>query len=140
MDQQPETNLKTATTEQRVINYIVDQLVIISIGVGMLFLLAMESSFEFRNIFTENRVAYFSLFVGYYIVFEALTGITPAKLITGTRAVNADGTPLTFGKAIGRSICRLIPLEQLSFLGGNGRPRGWHDRIPNTRVISVKDS
>jgi uncharacterized RDD family membrane protein YckC len=74
----------------------------------------------------------------YYGVLEALWGRTPGKLITGTRAVNADGTRLTVGRAMGRSLCRLIPFDAFSFLGGAGRPRGWHDRIPGTKVVALR--
>jgi len=74
----------------------------------------------------------------YYLAQEALWGRTLGKLITGTKVVNEDGSKLTFGRALGRTLCRLIPFEALSFLGGSGRPRGWHDTIPKTKVISVR--
>jgi hypothetical protein len=76
----------------------------------------------------------------YYLPQEAFSGRTLGKMITGTRAVNEDGTKLTFGRALGRTLCRYIPFEAFSFLGGNGRPRGWHDRISRTKVISIKKS
>ena len=74
----------------------------------------------------------------YYVPQEAFSGRTLGKLITGTKAINKDGTKLTFGQAFGRTLCRFIPFEAFSFLGGNGRPRGWHDRIPKTKVISIR--
>ena len=73
----------------------------------------------------------------YFVGQEAVSGRTIGKLITGTTAVNEDGTKLTFGRALGRTLCRFIPFEAFSFFGGNGGPRGWHDRIPKTKVISV---
>ena len=74
----------------------------------------------------------------YYVPQEALSGRTLGKMITGTKAVNEDGTKLTFGRALGRTLCRYIPFEALSFLGGKDGPRGWHDRIPKTKVISIE--
>ncbi len=74
----------------------------------------------------------------YYVPQEAFSGRTLGKMITGTKAVNEDGTKLTFGRALGRTLCRLIPFEPFSFLGGKGGPRGWHDTIPKTKVISVE--
>lgn len=74
----------------------------------------------------------------YYVPQEAFSGRTLGKLITGTKAVKEDGTELSFGQALGRTLCRFIPFEAFSFLGGNGRPRGWHDKIPKTKVISVR--
>src|SRR3989339_1465757 len=78
------------------------------------------------------------IFLIYYIPQEAFSGRTLGKLITGTKAVSEDGTELTFGQVLGRTLCRFIPFEAFSFLGGNGRPRGWHDKIPKTKVISVR--
>jgi uncharacterized RDD family membrane protein YckC len=57
----------------------------------------------------------------YYVAQEALWSRTLGKLITGTKVVNEDGSKLTFGRALGRTLCRLIPFEPLSFLGGSGR-------------------
>lgn len=74
----------------------------------------------------------------YYIPQEAHSGRTLGKLITGTKAVSEDGSELTFGQVVGRTLCRFIPFEAFSFFGGNGRPRGWHDTIPKTKVVSVR--
>jgi len=74
----------------------------------------------------------------YYVPQEALSGRTLGKRITGTKAIKEDGTELSFGQALGRTLCRFIPFEAFSFFGGKGRPRGWHDSIPKTKVISVK--
>jgi uncharacterized RDD family membrane protein YckC len=74
----------------------------------------------------------------YYVPQEALSGRTMGKLITGTKAVKEDGTELSFGQVLGRTLCRFIPFEAFSFFGGQGRPIGWHDSIPKTKVISIK--
>ncbi len=78
------------------------------------------------------------IYLLYYIPQEAFSGQTLGKLITGTKAVSKDGAKLTFGQTIGRTLCRFIPFEAFSFFGGQGRPEGWHDRIPQTKVISTK--
>ena len=80
----------------------------------------------------------FVILLIYYVPQEAFSGRTLGKLITGTKAVKEDGTELSFGHALGRTLCRFIPFEAFSFFGGNGRPRGWHDKIPKTKVISIK--
>jgi uncharacterized RDD family membrane protein YckC len=74
----------------------------------------------------------------YYVPQEAFSGRTLGKLITGTKAVSHDGTALSFGLALGRTLCRAIPFDAFSFFGGKNGPRGWHDKIPKTIVISVK--
>jgi uncharacterized RDD family membrane protein YckC len=76
----------------------------------------------------------------YYVPQEANNGRTLGKLIMKTRAVSADGRSLSFGQALARTLCRLIPFEAFSFLGGDGFPRGWHDTIPKTRVVSLKEA
>jgi uncharacterized RDD family membrane protein YckC len=76
----------------------------------------------------------------YYILQEAFWGRTLGKAVAGTKVVREDGTPISFGQALVRSICRFIPFEQLSFFGGHGHPVGWHDRIAKTKVVSVSQS
>ncbi|MFM7129006.1 MAG: RDD family protein, partial [bacterium] len=44
----------------------------------------------------------------YYILFEATTGRTPAKYITGTMVVTVDGKKPEFGQIIIRTLCRFI--------------------------------
>jgi uncharacterized RDD family membrane protein YckC len=71
----------------------------------------------------------------YYLGFETLLGRTPGKLITGTRVVKDDGSPLTLVDVLKRTLSRFVPFEPFSFLGDS---RGWHDRWSHTRVISVR--
>jgi len=80
----------------------------------------------------------FFLFLIYFVFPEKFSGKTLGKLITGTKAESEDGAKLTFGQALVRTLCRFIPFEIFSFFGGNGRPIGLHDKIPKTKVISVK--
>lgn len=87
---------------------------------------------------TNDNILGIIIIIVYYVPQEAFFGRTLGKLITGTKAVNEDGTNLTFGRALGRTLCRFIPFEAFSFLGGKGRPKGWHDRIPKTKVISLR--
>ena len=79
------------------------------------------------------------IYLIYFVPQEAMTGQTFGKLLLGTQVVNEDGSELTFGRAFGRTLCRLIPFDAFSFLGGEGYPKGWHDSIPKTKVISIKN-
>jgi uncharacterized RDD family membrane protein YckC len=47
--------------------------------------------------------------------------------------VNEDGSTIDLGTALRRTLCRVIPFEQFSFLGSS--TRGWHDSIPDTYVV-----
>ncbi|HJS20825.1 MAG TPA: RDD family protein, partial [Anaerolineales bacterium] len=75
----------------------------------------------------------------YYTLQEAFWGRTLGKAIAGTKVMKVDGSPISFGQALVRSICRFIPFEALSFLGGHGHPVGWHDKIAKTKVVSVSN-
>lgn len=74
----------------------------------------------------------------FYIPQELSGGQTLGKMITKTKAVSEDGQPMSFGQVVGRSFCRLIPFDAFSYLGGDGQPRGWHDRFSKTVVVSVR--
>lgn len=72
------------------------------------------------------------LFVSYFGILEGLTkGKTLGKLLTGTRAVKLDGSPITFGDAFKRALSRVVPFE--AFSGFADRP--WHDSWTDTVVI-----
>jgi uncharacterized RDD family membrane protein YckC len=77
-------------------------------------------------------VAYYFLFVAYYVFAEALLGRTPAKLITRTRVITLTGEKSGFTRVLGRTLARLVPFEPFSFLFAD---RGWHDRWSGTRVV-----
>lgn len=126
-----------ASSGQRLGNYCLDTLFYLEAMFLVGMLLGVLGLVSWTEGVSGYVLAYTVLFL-YFAIPEALSGRTPAKLITATKAVGEDGSPLTVGQAVGRALCRFIPFEPFSFLGGNGRPRGWHDRIPKTKVISLR--
>jgi hypothetical protein len=67
----------------------------------------------------------------YYLSCEAVFYSTPAKSLTGSVVVTwTDGQP-SYSTVLKRTLCRLIPLESLTFLGENGL----HDEIAQTCVV-----
>ena len=70
-------------------------------------------------------------FLIYFTLVESIWGKTPAKFLTRTRVVDAAGGDADWMAIVGRSLCRLIPLEPFSFLFG----ANWHDKFSNTCVI-----
>lgn len=72
----------------------------------------------------------------YYGFCESVFGRTLGKLVTGTMVVTLDGEAPGLGKALHRSVVRLVPFEPFSFLGAY--PTGWHDRWSETRVVMVE--
>ena len=74
------------------------------------------------------------LLLAYYLVFEGFWARTPGKLVFGTVVVSEAGLRPRFGQVVGRTLCRFIPFEPLSFFGS----RAWHDRIPRTHVVLTR--
>ncbi len=73
-------------------------------------------------------------FVFILAIEESVTrGKTLGKLITGTCAINQDGSRITPRTAILRCLSRLVPFEAFSALGSPSFP--WHDRWTKTFVI-----
>lgn len=74
--------------------------------------------------------------LGYYIIMESAFQVTIGKLITGTKVIHDDGSKPDLGTIGVRTLCRLIPFEQFSFLGSEAR--GWHDSLSKTYVVDVR--
>jgi len=68
----------------------------------------------------------------------AMKGKTIGKLVTGTRAVQVDGSPINSTIAWQRGFSRIVPFEAFSALGGDTHP--WHDGWTGTVVVVEKDS
>jgi uncharacterized RDD family membrane protein YckC len=80
----------------------------------------------------------FFLILPYYLVFEVGCRTTPAKFITRTRVVGADGSRPSRLRLLGRTLSRLVPLEWTTFIHeANGR--GWHDTASGTYVVRRAD-
>lgn len=70
----------------------------------------------------------------YYTLLEGSNGKTMGKLVSGTRVVHEDGSPIGYSTAFFRTLCRMIPFEVFSIFFHNGRC--WHDLITRTFVIN----
>lgn len=74
------------------------------------------------------------LMLAYYCFFEGIWARTPGKLLLGTMVVSQHGDKPLFTQVLGRTLCRFIPFDGLSFFGETG----WHDAIPKTQVVLVR--
>ena len=84
----------------------------------------------------------FSLFFGYFTLFNFLAGQTPGKMLAGLRVETLGGDALDFPQAFLHTVgglLQLLPagLGYLSVLA-NPQRRGWNDRLAGTRVINLK--
>jgi len=77
----------------------------------------------------------------YLVAFWTWRGQTPGKMALGIKIVKTDGSPVTFGTALGRYIGYWI--SGLAFLLGflwvlwGADKQGWHDKIAGTYVVRV---
>ena len=135
--------LEPASVGKRIINYILDMTFIFVfsyIALRLLSSIALNIH-AVMNLFIwlsdlgtfGNYLISFMMILIYYTLFESIFGFSPAKIFTSTNVVTSDGEKPTFLNILGRTLCRFIPFDQLSFL--KAKPIGWHDGFSNTAVI-----
>ena len=133
-----------ASTGKRFANYLIDLVVfyILLFGLGV-FLALSPSALEALQSLEENwlldRLVWIVLYGIYMFAAEALfKGKTLGKAITGTRAVNEDGSRISIKTALLRGLSRMVPFNAFSAFGSPSYP--WHDKWTNTYVIDEKAS
>jgi uncharacterized RDD family membrane protein YckC len=138
-----------ATTGQRFLNFLIDNLLmrfalsyftatIVGFFLGSLFPEFTSSLINGGNqlglLLLAYIIAIFNYLVYYTFCEKVFNGYTLGKLITGTKALREDGTPLTFKDSFMRSLVRLVPFEPFSGFGGYP----WHDGWTKTKVIKSR--
>jgi len=131
---------------KRFANYLIDLIVFCVIIFITAFVVGMLNPQTISSISEDNRgtdiienLVYTAIFTLYLFGTEAIfKGKTVGKLITGTRAVNEDGSNITPKTAMLRSLSRLVPFEVLTALGSPSYP--WHDKWTKTYVIDERKS
>ncbi|MBX3257802.1 MAG: RDD family protein [Chitinophagaceae bacterium] len=141
-----EIRLVRASHGKRFVNALIDMIVlniIVVIVYAMIELLAPGISLWLNSDSTAG--AFTSLLInillfggGMALIEIAGKGRSLGKLITGTRAVQEDGSPITAADAFSRSFIRLVPFEVFSALGSPCYP--WHDKWSKTYVVDIKES
>ena len=124
-------SMPDASQGTRVANFVID-----SIG-RVIFSVAAMAPFSALDMPAMGGIALVLAMPSYYFLFEATLGRTPAKFLTGTRVVSANGARASTGQILGRSLARFVPFEPFSFLFGGNPPNGWHDKWSNTRVVKI---
>ena len=135
-------NTPYASRPRRILNWVLDSIFIQifygAIGVVLVFVLMPLGKAEPFLSWLEGLsdpvagILSLLLYMSYYNLFEAWLGKTPAKFITRTRVVTLRGEKPGWLDILGRSLCRIIPFDALSFLFG----ADWHDRFSKTIVVS----
>jgi uncharacterized RDD family membrane protein YckC len=136
-------NLQQASRGKRFANYLIDVIVLYLIALVFFALLAttgLTERFLHNNDFgtklLDRLVTSIVLGVLWGITEALFKGKTLGKVITRTRAVNEDGSPITVKTAFLRGLSRIVPFEAFSALGDPSYP--WHDSWTRTYVIDEK--
>jgi uncharacterized RDD family membrane protein YckC len=141
-----ELNLEQAGSGKRFANYIVDALVfyilIFCFGV-ILAILDPNAKDDLASYSSMGTLADRLITLLFYGIFMGLVegifkGKTLGKVITGTRAVNEDGSRIRFKTGFMRGLSRAVPFEVFSALGTPSYP--WHDKWTKTYVIDQRRS
>lgn len=126
--------MKIADKETRFGNHFIDNIAFIILVIvnaflldGLLHIIPADGSIWLGLYFLV-------LYFGYHFLMEHFFGRTIGKFITKTKVVTINGDKPNTKTLFIRNICRLIPLDNFSFLFGE---YGWHDSISDTRVIYV---
>jgi uncharacterized RDD family membrane protein YckC len=142
----PESFLVRANTAKRLANYIVDiiayYLLAILVGIG----LALAFPSAFQSLADDNSsIGFIDRIISMilYAIFMSLVegffkGKSLGKLLTRTRAVNLDGTRISFRTAFARGFSRAVPFCVFSAFGTPCDP--WQDRWTGTMVIDEAQS
>ncbi|AZA52048.1 RDD family protein [Chryseobacterium sp. G0201] len=134
-----------ASSGVRFVNYTVDLIVLIVINTILSFVSVWIYNYTSINFFYfyNNGGLLWEFFCGnlvsfiYYFLWENYSnGRTVGKYITNTMAISTDGVDMTTQQVLYRTLCRIVPFDALSFLGGGN---GWHDNWTDTRVINIKN-
>lgn len=141
-----EYTLTPASTGKRFANYLIDLAFFYLFMILFSFVL-VEISYDFAVVvYGESEDGFdlvsniiFLLFYGMFMgIIEAIfKGRSLGKIITGTIAVNEDGSRIGGQTALLRGLCRAVPFNAFSALGSPSYP--WHDRWTKTRVVNIKD-
>jgi uncharacterized RDD family membrane protein YckC len=142
-----EYQLVQASGGKRFANYIIDLIVFYALLFGSGVIIGLLNPAAFDSIPEEDSLGYslldrlfgLILYGLYMFVVEALfKGKSLGKLITGTRAVNEDGSNISAKTALVRGLSRAVPFNAFSALGTPSYP--WHDKWAKSYVIDEKES
>lgn len=131
-----------ASKGQRLINFIIDlvvqYVVWISVGTTIAIFADVANSFYLKNWISnmgavERGLSFVIIVVLYYYLTELYFSRTIAKFLTQTFVIMKDGSKPNYRTILKRTLCRLIPFEAFSFLGGIAG--GWHDSMSQTYVV-----
>ncbi len=141
----PAYELVQASSGKRFANYLIDLVFlymimffwgIIIVLVSPTILESIDKSESILGSFADRIIGLFLYGLVMSLIEAIFQGKSIGKFITGTKAINADGTAIGFDKAFARGFARAVPFNAFSALGKPCYP--WHDRWTGTYVIDEK--
>lgn len=136
--QEVNLNYCRASTTKRFTNYIIDVVVfyVFMFCIGILIRVFKPNLISGQDELTLRLWMLLFYALAMFAIETLFKGKSIGKLITGTKAVNADGSDMSFQKTFIRNIVRAIPFNPFSALGRPCTP--WHDSWSDTIVIEEK--
>jgi|SRR6218665_637077 len=120
-----------ASTAIRFLNALIDTFLFFFM---VIFLISCIGFFQLSG--TGNAIASWTILLGWFFFYYGFMEFhfqkTFAKMITGTKVLMANGTKPSLNDILMRTVCRLIPFDNLSFLFAKN---GFHDKFSNTIVV-----
>jgi uncharacterized RDD family membrane protein YckC len=144
-------NYEIASVGQRLLNYIVDSLLMrFTTNIAFTYLLfesgvfssviegdVFEDTSSYQWLLLSTYMLNIFNYLFYYTICEkAFNGKTLGKMISGTKVIRDDGAPLTWKDAILRSLSRVVPFEPFSVFASDRRM--WHDSWTKTTVVKSR--
>jgi uncharacterized RDD family membrane protein YckC len=139
-----EESFVRASTGKRLANYLIDLLVFYALFFALGVVIAIISPSTLENIPDDDlsftlidRLLSLVFYAIYMSLVEAiLKGKSVGKYITGTRAINLDGTRISTSTAFARGFSRAVPFCVFSAFGNPCNP--WQDSWTDTMVVDEK--
>lgn len=99
-----------------------------------------ESAFAFFIVYFGTIFGSLLVFILYEAIMVSKTGATFGKKIVGIKVVTADGGPVSFGRALGRGLSKILSgmvmyIGYLMLLFDSEKKRALHDHICSTSVV-----
>jgi uncharacterized RDD family membrane protein YckC len=104
-----------ATIGQRIGAYVIDIMALVLLSLALSALTGADTEASQQN---SDLGLIVLITFGYFIIAEAMFGQTAGKRLVGIRVVAEDGSPISWGKSLGRNLLRIIDSLPLLYILG----------------------
>ncbi len=132
-EQKAMLNSNVVSSATRFVNFLIDFIVWLVISFMAIFICSLI--IQTTNQAMATLISYTILiitFIAYYSIMEINFQKTIGKFVTKTKVVKMNGEKPSNADILGRTLCRLIPFDRISFLFVKN---GIHDFLSKTNVV-----